>query len=80
MNWNDWESYLEHLKEERKTDREREIDKELLVIADKYRKALVAESAPLYEELAQIEMLKPPLPIQIDGKIFEYVGPGYGRR
>lgn len=70
------QNYLDNERERRKTDREREIEKELLAIADKHRKALVAESEPLYKELAAIEARKPPMPIVMDGKVFEYVGPG----
>jgi hypothetical protein len=75
MEHDDWQMYLDVLKEQRKTDREREIERELQQIAAKHRDALVAESEPLYKELAAIEARKPPLPINIDGKIFEYVGP-----
>ncbi len=74
MEHDEWENYLAVLREERKTDREREIEKELLAIADKHRRALVADSEPLYKELADIAARKPPLPIQIDGKVFEYTG------
>jgi hypothetical protein len=75
MEYDDWQMYLDALREQRKTDREREIERELQHVAAKHREALVAESAPLYKELAEIEARKPPLPIQIDGKVFEYVGP-----
>lgn len=75
MDLDDWQRHLDFLKEQRKTDREREIEKQLIAIAEKHRNALVAESEPLYKELADIEARKPPLPIQIDGRVFEYVGP-----
>ena len=66
MEFDEIENFLAGERERRKTDREREIEKELLTIAD---------SAPLYDELKQIEMKKPPMPVVIDGKIYEYVGP-----
>ncbi len=75
MEFDEIENFLAGERERRKTDREREIEKELLTIADKYRRLLVADSAPLYDELKQIEMNKPPMPVVIDGKIYEYVGP-----
>lgn len=73
-----FEAYLEHLRESRKTDRERELERELQRIAEKHRLALVAESEPLLKELAEIDRRKPPLPIRVDGKVYEYVGPRYG--
>lgn len=76
MEFDEIQNYLDGERERRKTDREREIERELLAIADKYRKLLVADSKPLYDELAAIEARKPPMPIVMDGKIFEYVGPG----
>ncbi len=79
MEFDEVENFLSNVREARKTDRERELEKELLKIADKHRRALVAESAPLYEELAEIEARKPPMPIVMDGNIYEYVGPGYAR-
>lgn len=74
MDFDELENFLAGERERRKTDREREIEAELLAIADKHRKALVAESEPLYKELAEIEAKKPPMPMVLDGKIFEYVG------
>lgn len=70
-----WQNYLEVLKEQRKTAREREIEKELAEIAERHRRSLRAECAPLYEELTKIEFAKGPLPMLVDGKVFEYVGP-----
>lgn len=70
-----FEDYVAGLRESRKTPRERELERELLKIAAKHRDAMVAESAPLFEELAQIAMNKAPLPIEVDGKVYEYVGP-----
>ena len=75
MEFDEIENFLAGERERRKTDREREIEKELLTIADKYRRLLVADSAPLYDELKQTEMNKPPMLVVIDGKIYEYVGP-----
>lgn len=75
MEQDEIQMFLDAERERRKTDREREIEKELHVIADKHRRALVAESAPLYEELKEIEMRKPPMPVVIDGRIYEYKGP-----
>lgn len=73
------QAYLDAERERRKTDRERELERQLMAIADKHRKALVAESEPIYKELTEIESRKPPMPMVMDGKIFEYVGPA-GRR
>lgn len=75
MEHDEIQMFLDAERERRKTDREREIEKELLIIADKHRRALVAESAPLYDELKEIEMRKPPMPVVIDGRIYEYKGP-----
>lgn len=75
MEFDEIQNYLDAERERRKTDREREIERELLTIADKHRRALVAESAPLYKELADIAAKKPPMPVAVDGKIYEYVGP-----
>lgn len=75
MEFDALQNYLDGERERRKTDREREIEKELATIANKHRRALVDECAPLYEELAQIEARKPPMPVVIDGKVFEYTGP-----
>lgn len=75
MEFDAFQNYLELEREKRKTPRERDIEKLLLEIADKHRRALVAESEPLYKELAEIEARKPPMPIVLDGKIYEYVGP-----
>jgi hypothetical protein len=68
MEFDEVESFLAMERERRKTVREREIEKELLRIADKHRNALIAESGPLYAELAEIEAKKPPMPIVMDGK------------
>lgn len=75
MEFDSVQAFLDNEREKRKTPREREIEKELRAIAEKYRKALVAESEPLFEELAEIEIGKPPMPIVHDGKVYEYVGP-----
>lgn len=80
MEYDAIQAYLDHQRELRKTDRERDIEKELLVLANKFRRALVDASAPLYAELAEIEARKPPMPVVIDGKVFEYTGPGALRR
>lgn len=74
----DFEQYLAGIRESRKTDRERELERELQQIAEKHRRAMVAESEPLFEELRRIEMQKDPLPIMLDGKMYEYVGPKFG--
>jgi hypothetical protein len=70
-----FEDYLAGLRESLKTDRERDLEGELQRIAKKHREALVAECEPIYKELAEIEARKPPLPIMVDGKMYEYVGP-----
>jgi len=75
MEHDEFANYLEVLKEQRKTPREREIEKELAQIGMKHKAALQAECAPLLAELTRIEMAKGPLPIMHDGKVFEYVGP-----
>lgn len=80
MEYDEVQAYLDNERERRKTDRERELERELNAIADKHRKALVKESEPIYKELAEIEARKPPMPMVMDGKIFEYVGPAIGRR
>lgn len=71
----DMEAYLANERDRRKTDRERELERELQVIAARHRDAMVAESAPLFRELAEIEARKPPMPVVIDGRVYEYVGP-----
>lgn len=71
----DFQAYLDGLRESRKTDRERELERELLLIAERHRKAMVAESEPLLKELTEISARKPPLPIMVEGKMYEYVGP-----
>jgi hypothetical protein len=76
MNFDEVENYLAAERERRKTPRERELEAELQAIAIKHRKAMVAESGPVLKELAEIEARKPPMPIVLDGKVFEYVGPG----
>lgn len=73
-----FEDYLAGIRESRKTDRERELERELQNIAAKHRAAMVAESEPLFKELSDIAMTKPPLPVMVDGKVYEYVGPKYG--
>lgn len=75
MELDDFQAYIDRLREARKTARERELDRELQRIAEKHRRALIAESEPIFKELAEIEANKPPLPIMINGKQFEYVGP-----
>lgn len=75
MEFDAMQAYLDAERERRKTPRERQIERELQQIAAKHREALVAESEPLFEELRQIEMNKPPMPIVVDGKLYEYVGP-----
>lgn len=70
-----FEDFLEGIRESRKTDRERDLEGALKRIAEKHRKALVAESEPIFKELAQIEARKPPLPIMFEGKIYQYVDP-----
>lgn len=74
MEFDALQNYLDGERERRKTDREREIEKELAAIANKHRREMVDECAPLYAELADIEARKPPMPVVIDGKIFEYTG------
>jgi hypothetical protein len=75
MEFDEIENFLAGERERRKTDREREIENELNAIAVKHREALVAECEPLYKELARIDACKPPMPIVVDGKIYEYTGP-----
>lgn len=65
-----FESYIADLRESRKTERERELEQELNRIAMKHRKALVAESEPIFKELAEIEARKAPLPIMIGNEVF----------
>jgi hypothetical protein len=74
-----FEDYLAGIRESHKTDRERELERKLQRIAAKHRDAMVAESAPLFEELSRIEMRKDPLPIMVDGKMYAYVGPKPGQ-
>lgn len=69
------QAFLDHEREKRKTPRERELEKELQRIAARHREAMLAESEPLFKELAEIEARKPPMPVVIDGKVYEYVGP-----
>jgi hypothetical protein len=75
MEFDAFQNYLDALREQRKTPRERELEQQLQEIAERKRRELVAESEPLFKELAEIEAQKPPLPIQVDGKVYEYVGP-----
>lgn len=74
MEFDAFQNYIDRLREERKTDRERDLEGELTRIAKKHREELVAESAPLYKELADIEARKPPLPIMVGDQMFEFVG------
>ena len=69
-----FDDFIAGIRESRKTDRERELEGELQRIAKKHREALVRESEPIYKELAEIEARKPPLPILVDGKLYEYAG------
>lgn len=75
MEFDAFQNYIEVLREQRKIDREREIERQLHEITDRHRKEIHAESEPLFKELADIEARKPPLPIQVDGNVYEYVGP-----
>jgi hypothetical protein len=65
-----FESYIASLRESRKTPREHELERELNRIAAKHREAMVAESAPIFKELADIEARKAPLPIMIGDEVF----------
>lgn len=76
MEFDAFQNYLEVLREQRKTPRERAIEKELAEIGLRHKRAMDAELAPLLDELTKIEIAKPPMPIFVDGKVFEYVGPG----
>lgn len=71
------QAWIDQQREIRKTPRERDIEREIAQIIQRHREAIVAECAPLHEELAQIEARKPPMPILHDGKIYEYVGPAH---
>lgn len=75
MEYDEIQMFLDAERERRKTPRERELEKQLQKVAEKHRQALVAESEPLLEELRRIELTKAPMPVIIDGKIYEYVGP-----
>lgn len=75
MNGDDWQMYLDALTEQRKTPREREIEKEMNELAARRRRELEDELKPLLDELVRINVLKPPMPILHEGKIFEHVGP-----
>ncbi len=57
------EQMLAALREARKTARERGLERLLHAIFARHRDAMLAECAPIYEELAQIEARKPPMPI-----------------
>lgn len=78
MEYDEMQAFIEAERERRKTPREREIHKELALLGEKHKRALMAESEPLLKELAEIEARKGPMPIIHDGKIYEYVGPKYG--
>jgi hypothetical protein len=54
----DYENYIAGLIEDRKTDRERELEGKLKKLEQKYRD----ECSPILKELAEIEAAKPPLP------------------
>lgn len=75
MEFDEIENFLAVERERRKTDRERELELELQRIAVKHREELVAECGPIYAELAEIDRNKPPMPIVVDGKVYEYTGP-----
>lgn len=70
----DFQAYIDRLRESRKTARERELERELQRIAVKHREALMAESAPIFKELTEIEARKPPLPIMIGDQVFDFTG------
>lgn len=75
MGWDDFQNLVELERERRKTDREREIEREIAAIAAKHKRSLDAELAPLMKELTEIEARKPPLPILHEGNIYQYIGP-----
>lgn len=77
MEFDEFQNYLEVLKEQRKTPREREIEKQLAEIGMRHRAAIEAECAPILAELTRIEIAKGPLPIMHNGKVFEYTGPRF---
>lgn len=66
------QAFLDAERERRKTPRERQLEGELKEIAERKRRELVAESEPLFKELAQIEANKPPMPIYFEGHIYRY--------
>ena len=75
MEYDAFQMLLDLERERRKTPREWEIEREMAGIGDRHRRALNAELEPLMKELADIEARKGPLPILVDGSVFEYVGP-----
>lgn len=75
MEFDEFENYIAVLKEQRKTPREREIEKKLADIAIKYKAAIEAECAPLLKELTQIEFSKGPLPILHEGQLYAFHQP-----
>lgn len=75
METDDWQAFLDARREQLKTDREREIERELAAIAAKHQRAYQEEIAPLMQELTEINMNKPPMPVRVGDKIYEYVGP-----
>ena len=76
MDNDQFNAYINQIRESRKTQRERELEMELKRIAAKHRDAMVAESAPIFKELADIEARKDPFPIMIGDEVFAYSPPG----
>lgn len=72
MEFDEFQNYIEVLREQRKTSREREIEKELAEIGMKHKRALEAECEPLLAELTRIELTKDPLPILHEGQMFAF--------
>lgn len=75
MEFDSFKNYLKVLREQRKTPREREIEKQIAEISMKHQRALADELAPLLAELVKLESAKGPMPVVIDGNMYEYVGP-----
>lgn len=75
MEFDAFQNWLQVERERRKTDREREIDKEIAAIYERHRHEIIAECDSLFKELTRIESAKGPLPIWSEGKVFQYVGP-----